>query len=104
MSKNSSELPIEVRACLWSYDPARLDLKRDRREIITQVLNYGTWSAVKWLRTTYTDEELREVLRQPARGRWFKTSLNFWLLQFNMTLPPELLQRALFHIGPVKTA
>lgn len=100
MSKSSSELPAEIRACLWSYDPEKLDLKRDRREIVTQVLNYGTWSAVKWLRAVYSDNEIREVLQTATRGRWFKQCLNFWLLQLQVTLPPERYRRALFQLMP----
>ncbi|MBI2981686.1 MAG: hypothetical protein HYY44_05270 [Deltaproteobacteria bacterium] len=67
---------------------------------MTQVLNYGTWSAVKWLRQHYSDAEICEVLLQPARGRWFKQCLNFWLLQFNLILAPDVFQRAIFRLDP----
>ena len=35
------KLPSGIAACLWSYDLGRLDLERDRKTIITQVLNFG---------------------------------------------------------------
>jgi hypothetical protein len=41
----TKKLPEFLQTCLWSYDLKELDPKdpRDRRLIITQVLNHGTW-------------------------------------------------------------
>jgi hypothetical protein len=104
MLKNSFEkIPPEVASCFWSYDPNRLDLQRDRKEIVTQVFNYGGWEAVKWVRKIYSDEELRGVLSHPARGRWFKKTLHFWLQELNVSLPSERFQRAIFDLAPKDT-
>lgn len=100
MSKSSSKFPEAVQACLWSYNIDKIDLRRDRREIITQVLNYGTWDAVKWLHEQYSDDEFREVLLHPPRGRWFKQCLNFWLLHFGIELAEDLRHKALFNLNP----
>ncbi len=101
MSKSFSKFPPAVTACLWSYNPDALDIRRDREEIITQVLNYGIWEAVKWVRETYSDDDIREVLKKPARGRWFKQALHFWLVALGLSLPSEIYQRAIFHLNPV---
>lgn len=100
MLKSSSKFPPEVACCFWSYDPEQLDLARDRKEIVTQVLNYGGWESVKWIRGVYSDADLKEVFRKPARGRWFKETLNFWLLELGLTLDREVYERALFRLDP----
>ena len=94
MSKSFSDIPSGVSSCFWSYDVSQLDFQRDRNEIITQIFNYGNWEAVKWVRKIYSDKEIRSVLKKPARGRWFKQALNFWLLEFGMKLSNAIKRRA----------
>ena len=95
MSENfSKELPPDVRVCLWSYDTDQINLKRDKQDIIVQVLNYGRWEAIKWLFKIYSEEEIKEIVSTPSRGRWFKQALNFWLTQFDLTIPPDVYRRA----------
>jgi len=81
----SDSIPEFVRPFLWSYDTAALDLERDKRLIITQVLNLGTRQATDWLRSVYPLPDLREAVVHPAPGVWNKKSLAFWGLIFNVT-------------------
>ena len=76
------EIPQIVRAALWSYDINSLDLKRDRVRIITNVLNYGAFAAVEWLRDTYSKQEIAEVIAAPKPGEWNERSLNLWSLVY----------------------
>ena len=101
MSKNSSNpFPSDVASCFWSFDPGQLDLARDKKEIITQVFNYGNWEAVKWVRRNYSDDELREVISSPFRGRWFKQALRFWMMELHISLSDTVYQRAIFDLHP----
>ncbi len=77
------EMPMSVKAVLWSYDTDKLDLKRDRARIVTSVLNLGTFAAVEWLRSTYSKEEIAEVIRNTKPGEWSARSLNLWSLVYN---------------------
>jgi len=81
---------------LWSYDVRDLDVARDKKYIITQVLNYGTWQDLKLLYKLYPEKDIKKVVSHPARGLWFKKVLNFWTTIFNIQLKKEIWQRAIF--------
>jgi len=71
-------IPQFIQPFLWSYDIEKLDLSRDKKRIITNVLNLGTTRATEWLFETYGREDIKEVLTNPLPGEWNKKSLNFW--------------------------
>ena len=73
-----ANLPQAVKVCLWSYDTTALDRDVHKQLIIVQVLNYGTFEAVEWLRETYSTDEIKNALAQSMRSEWSKKSLNFW--------------------------
>lgn len=93
---NTDQVPGSIARCLWSYDISELDFDRDKALVITQVLNYGDWQAVKWLYEKYSEEDLKQVVKKPRRGFWFKRTLNFWLTIFQIDLSPEEFNRATF--------
>jgi len=49
---------------LWSYDLAALDLKRDKKVIISQVIKYGDLNHWRWLIEHYGKEEVRRIITQ----------------------------------------
>ena len=51
---------------------------RDKKRIITNVLNLGTVKATKWLFEIYNKEEIKDVIIDPLPGEWNEKSLNFW--------------------------
>ncbi|MDP1688705.1 MAG: hypothetical protein Q8L47_01060 [bacterium] len=71
-------IPSYVRPFLWSYDISQLDLSRDKKRIITNVLNLGSSEATKWLFGTYTHNDIKNAVIDPSPGEWSKKSLNFW--------------------------
>lgn len=79
------ELPQSVKATLWSYDTARLAVEKDKERIITNVLNFGTYEANKWLFATYPRDTIKEVVQHPRPGEWDKKSLNYWGIVFDIT-------------------
>lgn len=99
---NTATIPSYVHHALWSYDIAALDLQRDQRDIITQLLNRGGARAVHWLRQIYGDAAIAAVVRNPPRGRWFPQVLNFWVTIYNIVLDPTVLQRAIITLYPTK--
>lgn len=94
------KIPKQFQRVLWSYDVNKLDLEEDKREIITQVLNYGTWEDVKLLFKIYPEKEIKKVVKNPRRGVWFEKVLNFWTLMFNIRLKKEVWERAIFSLKP----
>ena len=79
-----NKIPQYVSPFLWSYDIDKLDLIRDKKRIITNVLNLGTRKATKWLFGVYDKNEIRETVSSPLPGEWTKKSLNFWSLIFGI--------------------
>ena len=73
-------IPKFVQPFLWSYDVNTLDLTRDKRRVITQVLNLGTKEATDWLFKAYTKKDIKDCLVDPLPGEWNNKSIIFWSL------------------------
>lgn len=80
--KNAATNPIPsfLTPFLWSYDISRLDLQKDKKRIITNLLNGGTEEATNWLFQNFKREDMQEVIKNPLPGEWNKKSMNFWSL------------------------
>ena len=78
-------LPQAVKSCLWSYDTDLIDpsLPDHRTLIMHNVLDRGTNEAVLWLRQTFSEKEIIEVIAQSSVSDWSKKSLALWSLVFN---------------------
>ncbi len=96
-------LTNSVRTLLWSYDINKLDIKRDKEIIITQVLNYGTLKDVKWLFEVYGGDEIRNVILHPKRGQWWRKTLNYWTTVLNVKLQNKIFERAIIRISGENT-
>lgn len=77
-------IPKFIQPFLWSYDLDALDISRDKKRIITNVLNLGTSEATNWLFDTYTKEDIKSCLINPLPGEWNNKSMTFWSLLFNV--------------------
>jgi len=93
-------LPKFLQSILWSYPVKSLDQDKDREYVIAQVLNYGDWPAIKWLRKTYHNEVLKNAILHPRRGLWHERTLNFWEQMFKIKIDPEVRKRAIMDINP----
>jgi DNA-binding transcriptional ArsR family regulator len=58
--------PEPVLRLLWDVDRSRVDIRQHRRFLIARVLDYGDPETVRWLRQTYGDEALLEVVNSGA--------------------------------------
>ena len=83
------DIPKSVRACLWSHDIAALDAQRDKSIIISNVLNYGTEEAARWVFRTYKEEEVANVLAHHAPGSMNKRSLALWSAALGRVFEPR---------------
>lgn len=77
-------IPKFVQPFLWSYDISVLDLARDKRQIITNVLNLGTKEATDWLFKTYAKKDIKDCLIHPLPGEWNNKSIVFWSFLMNV--------------------
>lgn len=85
MRYNISMIPDFVAPFLWSYDVSALDLERDKKRIITNVLNLGTTQATDWLFAIYAKEDIADCIAQPLSGEWSRKSLYFWAFVLGIT-------------------
>ena len=85
-------LPNFLKPFLWSYNIEAMDLQKDKKRIITNVLNYGTLQATNWLFSVYSRKDVSDVLLSPLPGEWNNKSLNYWCLLFEVPLPKTIRQ------------
>lgn len=71
-------IPQYIHPFLWSYDIEKLDLVKNKKRIITNILNFGTAEATDWLFGVYNKKDIKETIISPLPGEWNKKSLNFW--------------------------
>ena len=93
-------LPQFLQPCLASYDLRELDLKEDKRLIITQVLNKGNDEDLRWLGKNYSKKEIKETITSPIRGMWLEKVLSYWQKIFNLNLSKETFNRAVLNLRP----
>ncbi|MFP4515035.1 MAG: DUF6922 domain-containing protein [Parcubacteria group bacterium] len=84
MNKKNNQKLKEFKPFLWSYDIDKLDLERDKRRIITNVLNLGTERACNSLFKIYDKNDIKKEVLNPLPGEWNDKSLNYWSIIFNI--------------------
>jgi hypothetical protein len=84
MKEKNNEKLKQFKPFLWSYDIEKLDIERDKRRIITNVLNLGTQKACDSLFDIYSKEDIRKEIANPLPGEWNNKSLNYWSIIFNI--------------------
>lgn len=87
-------IPDFVAPFLWSYDTNALDLKRDKKRIITNVLNLGTQRATDWLFSVYTKRDITDCVAHPLPGEWSDKSISFWAFILGV-IPPNSTARVI---------
>ena len=85
-------LERSVKRVLWSYDLGKIDVEKDEKLIINQVLNWGDLKAINWLFKTYKKGRVAEVASKLPVGNWNIKSLNFWSLVLGIK-PKERFER-----------
>lgn len=85
---NTEKIPQFVTPFLWSYDISALDLERDKKRIVINVLNFGTKEATDWLFSVYSKDEIRKIVAESLYGEWSKKSLHYW--RFVLGISAEL--------------
>lgn len=64
MSIAKKKLPSDFRPFFWSYDWRQLNLLKDKKVIILQLINYGTLDHWQWLAKIYGLPEIKRVIKQ----------------------------------------
>ncbi len=84
-------IPSFVKPVLWSYDTSKIDLKKDKKTLIFQVLNFGSEKAVSWLFRVYGKDDIAYVTSTIPKTAWNKKSLVLWSLVLGINPPAKRL-------------
>ncbi len=96
---SAGTLPVFLKSALWSYDLADLDLDRNKKLIITQIINHGDPKQLEWMNDTYSDDEIKAVVANPSRGMWWRDKLRWWLGKFEIMIDPLRFEVAIREVG-----
>lgn len=81
--KHRNQIPECFRPFLWSYDFNKLDIDKNKRRIILNLLNYGTKKCTDLLKDIYNRNDIIKVIENSAESEWDKKSLNYWSFIFS---------------------
>lgn len=56
-------MPIELKKYFWDTEFEKLDLKANKRYIIARIYCYGDLKAIRWIKSVYTPEEIKDVAK-----------------------------------------
>ncbi len=97
MKQEKQEILAKFKPFLWSYDLGQIDLEKDKKRIITNVLNLGTKEATDLLFKIYDKAEIKKQVENPLPGEWSEKSLNYWSIIFDIR--PQTAKHVLRHLG-----
>lgn len=75
-----NSLPQSVKTVLWSYKLDQIEVQKHKRIIISQVLNFGSKEAIKWLFKRYGFAQVAKIANTIPIFQWNKKSLSLWRL------------------------
>lgn len=80
----TNKLPESFKPFLWSYDFEKLDLIKNKKIIILNLLNFGTKECTDELLKLYDRAEIKTAIRNSYESEWDKKSLNYWSYIFSV--------------------
>ena len=54
-------MPEELKKYFWDTQFEKLDIRKNKRYIISRLYCYGDLKAVKWVKSVYSEEDIKEV-------------------------------------------
>jgi len=71
-------IPDHLKPFFWETEFSQINVNKNKPYIIERILELGDISAVKWLFSNYTKNEIKEVLEKSRKVS--AKSRNFWQL------------------------
>lgn len=72
-----SVVPKTFQGLLWSRSVEKLNLEKDKSYIIQQILAYGDFDQLNWLKKHYQLKEIRKVFLENPQKLYTPAALNF---------------------------
>lgn len=86
-----AKVPKKFYRFFWEIHVEELDTEESPIYIMKRILDHGTLEAVQWLRKTYGDDKIRELVSGARRRGLSKKTINFWHKIYNIR-PEECIQ------------
>ncbi len=75
-------IPKELRSLFWDIQTDELDPRQHPEYVIGRILELGTEPAVKWMMETFSDGEIKKVIREDRHLS--PRSANYWALIYRI--------------------
>jgi len=75
-------IPNDLRGFFWDIDTQQFNPLEHPDYAIGRILELGTEPAVAWMRATFTEEQIKKVIRED--GRLSPRSANYWALMYKV--------------------
>jgi hypothetical protein len=75
-------IPNELRHFFWEVRADDFDPSEYREYVIGRILELGTETAVSWMKATFTEEDIKKVVREDRRLS--PRSATFWALVYRI--------------------
>jgi hypothetical protein len=72
-----TKVPKNLQGVLWSADVSKLDIYKNKKYIIHQVLAYGTLKNLIWLFKTYKISEIKSIFIEYPEKDYTERTFNF---------------------------
>ena len=77
-------VPTQFRHLFWDIDVSTLDTVKHTRYIISRVLEYGNKEAAEWLKSIFTEKQIKEIIK--SERRLSRKSATFWARIYHIPL------------------
>ena len=71
-------LPEFLKSNFWFVEFNKLDIDKDKKFIVFQILNHGSSRDWEWLFDTYPHNEIKQIVGESLATSWFRQSLGLW--------------------------
>ena len=73
-----TKVPFELKKFFLDVEFEKIDLQKDRNFILERLLNYGTFETFSWIFSTFTNDEVVNLLNTKGLHSLSKNSFCFW--------------------------
>ena len=77
-SKNKP-IPEQFHSLFWDLDLDTIDIIAHRDFIMGRIMELGSWNSMKWLRKTYSKDQILSYLNNRGKRILPFRELNYWL-------------------------
>ena len=78
--KIKNHIPSFLYSLFWEFKPEDIDIVEHSDTIMERIMERGDWNAMRWLKKTYTSEQIISYLKKRGKRVLPLRELNYWAL------------------------